>query len=116
MLRGHARDDGAEARLEPEVEDAVGLVDDEHLQVGRVEADGLIEVLQQSTRRAHEQVHPGDPLRLLSLVLAADDQAGRQLVLLAWLRSGLGLGLGVRVRGRGWGWGRVRVRARVARL
>ena len=71
------------ALLKAQVQDAVGLVDDEHLQARRVEADRLVEVLQQPARRAHEQAHPRDPLRLLVLVLAADDQARREVVLLA---------------------------------
>ena len=75
--------DRGERRAEAEVENTICLIEDEHEQPGRLEAWRLVEVLQQAARRAHEQVHPADTLRLLRLVLAADDQTGRDVVLVA---------------------------------
>ena len=75
------REDRRQRRLEAQIEDAVGLVEDEQLQVGRLEADRLVEVLQQPARRRDEDVHPADALRLLVAVLAADDEPRRQVVL-----------------------------------
>ncbi len=42
-------DDGVQGAREAHVEDAIGLVEDEDLEVGGVESKGLIHVLQQTT-------------------------------------------------------------------
>ena len=80
LLRQPLHDRG-ESGVEAHVEDTIGLVEDEDAEVGRVEAGRLVKVLEEAPRRAHEQAHPGDPLRLLRLVLPTDDEARRQVVL-----------------------------------
>mmetsp|Transcript_86 Transcript_86/g.336 ORF Transcript_86/g.336 Transcript_86/m.336 type:complete len:256 (-) Transcript_86:293-1060(-) len=61
-------DDLLHLLLEPDVQDAVGLVDHQALQVLKVEGGGVLEVIQQPSGRAHHQVAP--PRQLLGFCLA----------------------------------------------
>mmetsp|Transcript_7223 Transcript_7223/g.23938 ORF Transcript_7223/g.23938 Transcript_7223/m.23938 type:complete len:204 (-) Transcript_7223:405-1016(-) len=76
-------EDGRHRLLEAEVEQPVGLVEDEHLDVREVEAGRLVDVVKQPAWRGDEDVHRRDPRRLLLLVLASDHEPSRQVVLLA---------------------------------
>jgi len=68
-------------RLEAHIHDPIGLVQYEHLEVINVEARRLVQVLEHTTRRAHQDVHAPQPLGLLLQTLTSDHQAGRESVL-----------------------------------
>ncbi|KAF3803857.1 ATP-dependent RNA helicase DBP4 [Colletotrichum gloeosporioides] len=80
---GQVLDEGVDGGLEAHVHDAVGLVEDEDLEVVDVEAGGLVEVLQHAAGRADENVHLGQTLGFLLETLAADDEAGGEGVVAA---------------------------------
>ncbi|KAL3295314.1 ATP-dependent RNA helicase dbp4 [Colletotrichum asianum] len=80
---GQVLDEGVDGGLEAHVHDAVGLVEDEDLEVVDVEAGGLVEVLQHAAGRADEDVHLGQTLGLLLEALAADNEAGGEGVVAA---------------------------------
>ena len=65
---------------ETQVQTPVSLVQHQHLQVVEVEVGVLIEVLQQSTRGADEDVTPTHPAPLELEVFASDHQAGAEVV------------------------------------
>ena len=102
--------DGVERRGETHVEDAICLIEDcgvaswlappeiasddvksltEKLEMIAFEAERLIHVLQQASRRRDEDVHPRQPLLLVLEVLAANDETGRELVVAANLAEHL---------------------------
>ncbi|KAJ0161195.1 hypothetical protein CTA2_6617, partial [Colletotrichum tanaceti] len=97
---GQVLDQGVDGGLEAHVHDAVRLVEDEDLQVVDVEAGGLVEVLQHAAGRADEDVHLGQAVGLLLEALAADDEAGREVVVAADLAQDLE-DLGGQLAGRG---------------
>ncbi|GJD00511.1 hypothetical protein ColKHC_09336 [Colletotrichum higginsianum] len=97
---GQVLDQGVDGGLEAHVHDTVRFVEHEDLQVIDVEAGGLIEVLQHAAGRADKDVHLGQAFGLLLEALAADDEAGREVVVAADLAQDLE-DLGGQLAGRG---------------
>ena len=79
--RWQVLENGIERAREAHIEDAVGLVEHEHLQIRHVESHRLVEVLQKSAGCGDQNVHLAQAILLVLEVLAADDQAGREGVL-----------------------------------
>ena len=75
--------------LETHVQDAVCLVEHEHLQRAAVEVRSLVHMLQKTPRRADNHVERVDPLPLVLHILAADEQPATQIVLLSHLSAGV---------------------------
>ena len=82
-------DDGVHGGLEAHVHGAVGLVKDQDAQVVDVDAGSLVEVLEDPTGGADEDVHAGETIGLLLETLAADDEAGGEEVAAADLAQDL---------------------------
>mmetsp|Transcript_4279 Transcript_4279/g.9394 ORF Transcript_4279/g.9394 Transcript_4279/m.9394 type:complete len:217 (-) Transcript_4279:608-1258(-) len=75
---GEQLDDRAHVLFEPNLQDAIGLVDGEHLEVGKDETPGGGEMVEQPTRRADQVAHALCQLvRLGASVGTADDKAER---------------------------------------
>ena len=83
------RDDGVERGGKAHVEDPVRLVEYEQLEVVALKSERLVHVLQQPSGCGDEDVHPRQALLLVLEVLAADDQSGRELVLVPYLAQDL---------------------------
>jgi len=81
--------DRVECLLETHVQTAIGFVQDQHLHGARVEERILVHVLQQAAGCADQYVAlvHASPLELQ--VLAADDEAGGEVVMLAHLLQSL---------------------------
>ena len=58
LLTGQQFDDLFHLVLEADVEDTVRLVDDQTLEVLEQEAGGVLQVVQQATRRRHDDIDP----------------------------------------------------------
>ena len=82
-LGGDAAHDAVDGRGEAEVQTPVRLVQHQQLQVVDVEGGVLVEVLQQAAGGADEDVAVRHPRPLELEILAADDEAGAEVVLLA---------------------------------
>ena len=88
-LAGEVVEDGVEGGGETEIEDAIGLVEDEQLHVAQLKVGRLIHVLEKAAGRANENVHAGNAKGLALEILAADDEAGGELMVDAGLAENL---------------------------
>ncbi len=88
-LLGQVLQDGVHVGGEAHVEDAIGLVQHEQLHRGRVEVRVLVQVLLDPPGSTDDDVASLEAARLELEVLAADDQAGREVVILANLTERL---------------------------
>ena len=66
---GEVVEDGVDGPFKAHVQDAVGLVQHQHAEVGGVKVGGLVHVLQQPSRGGHQQIDPAHAPALTGQVL-----------------------------------------------